>query len=213
VVYCSPLDPHRRTTAQFAGAIQTAFSMAGWSLQRVQLIAVCRGPGSFTGLRIGATVAKLWAYAGAIHVVAIPTLELLAGQADVPSDAPKLAVCLDAQRQQWFAGRFHRTQRGWQSIAAPSVVDPRSWLEELRRDGPWWITGPGLTRSLPHSLPPEVRATNPACWQPQAQQLGALAYGRWLMGQLDDPWGLVPEYMRPSAAEERRNQPSPPVHG
>ena len=55
-----------------------ALAEAGWSPRQVDLFAVCRGPGSFTGLRIAVTAAKVYAYATGCAVLGLNTLEVIA---------------------------------------------------------------------------------------------------------------------------------------
>src|SRR5205823_153504 len=77
---------------------------ANWLPKEVELVAVTVGPGSFTGLRIGVTTAKAFAYAIGAEVVGVNTLDALAAQA-LPSPSPLWAI-LDAQRQELFAAKF-----------------------------------------------------------------------------------------------------------
>ena len=67
-------------------------------------IAFGRGPGSFTGLRIGVTTAKTLAYATDAQIIAVNALEVIAAQA--PRSPLPLEVVLDAQRQQLLTARF-----------------------------------------------------------------------------------------------------------
>ena len=61
------------------------------------------GPGSFTGLRIGVTTAKTFAYAVGAEVIGVNTLAVIAEQA--PRAAAPLWVVMDAQRQELFAAQ------------------------------------------------------------------------------------------------------------
>ena len=59
-------------------AVFAALAEAGTSLERVDVLAVCTGPGSFTGLRVGLTTVKAWAEIYGTKIVAVPRLEALA---------------------------------------------------------------------------------------------------------------------------------------
>lgn len=80
--------PRRPRVAQtLIPAIDEMFRAAGWRPSDVGLVAVVHGPGSFTGLRVGVTAAKTFAYALRIDLLGVDTLEVLAWQAfrDVPA--------------------------------------------------------------------------------------------------------------------------------
>src|SRR5690606_26963117 len=100
------LSPQQRTAQSLAPGIASSLAKANWRAQDIGLVAVTIGPGSFTGLRVGATTAKTFAYAAGCEVLGVDTLEVIAQQAPVSSDT--LWAVLDAQRSQLFAARFER---------------------------------------------------------------------------------------------------------
>src|SRR5688500_13858881 len=73
---------------------------AGWGPRDVEEVYVSAGPGSFTGLRVGVTVAKTLAFATGARIVAVPTAEVLARNA--PPEATYVVIVLDAKRDQIF---------------------------------------------------------------------------------------------------------------
>src|SRR5687768_6416743 len=75
------LDDHQRNAQSLAPAIRSLLDVAGWRPADVQLVAVTAGPGSFTGLRVGVTTAKVFAYATSAAVLGVDTLEVIAQQA------------------------------------------------------------------------------------------------------------------------------------
>src|SRR2546423_9728863 len=76
----------------------------GWSPREVEEIYVSSGPGSFTGLRIGITVARTLAFATGARTVAVPTAEVLARNA--PPGSQNVVIVLDAKREQIFTATF-----------------------------------------------------------------------------------------------------------
>ncbi|MFO0916397.1 MAG: tRNA (adenosine(37)-N6)-threonylcarbamoyltransferase complex dimerization subunit type 1 TsaB [Pirellulales bacterium] len=204
LVHSAPLDPRVKTTRQFTRALHDGLELLHWQPADVGLLAVCRGPGSFTGLRIAITLAKLWAYAHTTPVVALSTLQLIAHQLPHDPTATHAAVCLDGQRQQWFAAVYEHTDDGWVEAEAPAVVGPQEWLNRLTKFPRCWLTGPGLDQQSTWVIPPSLQLAPSECRAPQAPALGRLALEFLQRGATDDPWGLVPVYLRPSAAEERR---------
>jgi tRNA threonylcarbamoyladenosine biosynthesis protein TsaB len=91
-------------------AVQESLDTAGVSLSAVDLIAVGRGPGAWTGLRVGIATAKSLAYALSIPIVGISTLEAVA--AGVTGFAGKLAVIVDARRGEVCGASFDVDGRG-----------------------------------------------------------------------------------------------------
>ncbi len=70
----------------------------------MKLVAVAVGPGSFTGLRVGVTTVKLFAYAVGAEVLGINTLEVIAAQA--PDEIGDVWAVLDALRGEIIAAYF-----------------------------------------------------------------------------------------------------------
>jgi tRNA threonylcarbamoyladenosine biosynthesis protein TsaB len=193
------LTGDERTAQALAPAIQTLLRKSDWSPRSVDLVAVAVGPGSFTGLRIGVTTAKAFAYAAEAEILGVNTLEVLAMQAAVRNAS--LWAILDAQRQELFAAKFLVDKNGEPQIEREaSIIAREAWLTELKPADQ--VTGPPLNR-LGERLPPHVQTTSPTLWQPMAEAVGHLAWEKYRSGRRDDFWQLVPQYYRASAAEEK----------
>ncbi len=82
--------------------LRELLARAGKTLQDADAIAVCNGPGSFTGLRIGCGLAQGLAFAAGLPVIAIPTLAVLAAG----SGAQRAYACLDARMGQVYAAAY-----------------------------------------------------------------------------------------------------------
>ena len=98
-------------------AIQGACERAGWDRRRIDLVAVSIGPGSFTGIRIAVTLAKVMAFDTGAKVVAVPSLRALAHNA--PATARRVAAIVDAKRGGLFASIFERRGEG-DAVRAPA---------------------------------------------------------------------------------------------
>ena len=83
----------------------------GWSPRDVEQVYISVGPGSFTGLRIGITLAKTMALATGVKLVAVPTVRVLAENG--PQEAKNLIIVLDAKREQIFTARFDALSGDW----------------------------------------------------------------------------------------------------
>src|SRR6476659_2184319 len=87
----------RRASEELLPAIERCLAAAGTTLARCDRIAVCSGPGSFTGLRIGLATAWALGRAAGVAVETVSTLEALAETAREPG-VDRVAAVLDAGR-------------------------------------------------------------------------------------------------------------------
>ena len=196
------LDEARRQARDLAPAVAQLLAEGGWKPRDISAVVVSRGPGSYTGLRVGVMSAKAFAYAAGCPVLAIDAFAAIAAQA--PPEASALDVIADAQQQKVYVQRFER------GVPASSLTI-RPATEWLAGTPAPWVSGPGL-RLHRDRLPPDVRAVEESLWDPRPESLLALALRRWAAGERDDPFAVEPLYLRPSSAEEQwKTRSSPPV--
>ena len=197
----TPLDPSLRSARSLAPAMQRLLAEVGWSPRDVQLVAVTSGPGSFTGLRVGLTTAKAFAYAADAEVLGINTLEVLAEQA--PAEATVVHAVLDAQRQELFAATFTHdptTLSRRLQAAEARILSIDAWLASLSPGD--MVIGPVLAR-LRSRLPVGIQIAPEPSWTPMAASVGRIACRRYASGERQDVFQLTPLYLRRSAAEEK----------
>lgn len=193
------LPAGQRSGRSLAPAIGRLLKQLAWQPRQVELVSVTTGPGSFTGLRIGVTTAKTFAYATGAEVLGVNTLDAIADQA--PHDVHPLEVALPAERGQLFVARYlpgsdsRLIRQG--SIA---LADRDRWLAGLVP--PVLVSGPAVDAML-SDLPEGVTAVETALRHPSAAAVGRLAARSYAAGERGNVWELVPEYFRPSAAEEK----------
>lgn len=193
------LDPTRRSAQSLAPGLNTILRQVGWQPAQVGLVAVSIGPGSFTGLRVGVTAAKTFAYAVQADILGIDTLETVAARA--PAEVQALSVAVDAQRGQFVARSFRRRPDGWfEPAGTATLVSADAWLAGLAAGTV--ISGPGLRR-LTQRIPEGLTTLDPQYWPPTAAAVARLAARYYADGRRDDLWTLTPHYCRPSAAEEK----------
>jgi tRNA threonylcarbamoyladenosine biosynthesis protein TsaB len=197
----SALDPELRSARSLAPAIRDLLAQVGWRPADVELVAVTVGPGSFTGLRVGVATGKTFAYAVGAKVLGLNTLEVIAAQAPRDLAGDMLAAALDAHRGEVFAALFRRKDDGsldWLSQTA--VVNRDEWLASL--PAPCQVTGP-ILEQLADRVPAGRACVPSDFWYPTAATVGALTATKYAAGGGEDPIGLVPLYVRRSAAEEK----------
>jgi tRNA threonylcarbamoyladenosine biosynthesis protein TsaB len=168
----------------------------------IAVIAVSHGPGSFTGLRVGVTLAKTLAYVTGAKVVAVPTLEVIVQ--NLPAKARQAIVLLDAKRGQVFTQRFERNGAdAWVAANAPKLATVDEMLRETR--GSVWFTGEGVEfhrAEIPDN--PTVTIAPADLWPGRASVVCRLALDRFARGETTNAYTLTPLYVRLPEAEEKR---------
>jgi tRNA threonylcarbamoyladenosine biosynthesis protein TsaB len=193
------LPASERTARSLAPALRDLLHKVEWRPDSIELVAVTIGPGSFTGLRIGVTTAKTLVYAVGAQIIGVDSLEVLAQAA--PANENRLWAIMDAQRQELFVAPFDISISSTpRRIGATVVIKQEEWLAGLRAGD--CVTGPALQR-MAARLPANVVAVPEELWQPKAESVGHVAWRAYQAGQRDDIWKLLPNYFRPSAAEEK----------
>lgn len=128
-----------RETAPAAVAL---LAEAGIGWQDVGALVVPAGPGSFTGLRVGATLAIGLARGRGIPLHAVPTLEAVA-EAYAGAGAllgARACAVVDARRGRWYAALCEREDAGWRVCAGPADLAPGE-VAPFARGAP--VVGPG----------------------------------------------------------------------
>ena len=193
------LNPQQRTAQSLPSGIETLLERVGWKPADVQLIALTIGPGSFTGLRIGVTMAKTFAYSVGAEVLGVNTLETIAQAA--PADVSALTAVIDAQRDDVVVRTFSRGPEGFfLPEGDQQLISIDRWLQDLPTG--MAVTGPALAK-LASRLPAHVTALEEKYWTPRAAMVAQLAHRQYTAGRRDDLWTLSPQYSRQSAAEEK----------
>lgn len=208
------LDSAQRTTATLAPALAELLAAARRQQRSIDLIAVANGPGSFTGVRIGVTTAKMLAYALGCRLVAVDTLAAMAGAAfQQNADCESVAVAINAYRQQLFVADWTRDQ--WLAAAQNNALAERSRVcatadwpppADARRGQHRCAAEPAVARSLHQTMSERPSpAAGPAIvplW-PTAVDVARLGRRLAEAGHFVSPLALRPNYLRESAAEEK----------
>lgn len=186
------------TTALLVPLIQRACGEAGRSLRDVEAVYYSCGPGSFSGLRLGATVARMLHWAVGCRVAAVSTLEAIArGASDA---AARVAALLDAKQGRAYAGLYAREADGaTRELLSPAVVEPASWLSAIER--PFVIAGGGVAAHRAACEASGGEIAGPERWQPDVGHVLALGERAGAAGRFCEAGDITPVYIRPPEAE------------
>lgn len=165
----------------------------------IDVVAVSVGPGSFTGLRVGVTFAKSFAYAAGAELIGVETFRAIAE--NTPA-AGTIAAIADAQRGGLMFGEYERdlagrlVRRSDVRLIAPNELPNLVTPSVL-------LSGPGMDRiDVKDASACEVAA--PHAWSPRASVVARLGEVDARCGVTGEPWTLEPLYVRKSSAEEKR---------
>ena len=128
--------------------VDEALSFANSHAIPVDAVAVSMGPGSYTGLRIGVSLAKGVCYGRALPLIAVPTLKVLCvpvllGKEELPEDA-LLVPMIDARRMEVYSAVYDRALKEVRPIQADEVT-AETYQEYLNR-GPVYFFGNGAQK-------------------------------------------------------------------
>lgn len=191
-------DRNLRHVAELLPAVERQTKKLGWKADYLEEVYVSAGPGSFTGLRIGITVAKTLAQACGVQIVSVPSIEVIA--ANAPADALNVAVVLDAKRKQVFAGRFLRQNGQLATTLQACLVDPRQFINESPR--PLLLIGEGIKYHQEAMEDEDVKFGDESLAWPRAEMVHKIGRPMAKKGEFADPETLTPIYLRAPEAEE-----------
>jgi tRNA threonylcarbamoyladenosine biosynthesis protein TsaB len=185
---------HSSTLAPTLDALLKSRRMA---VDDVDLIAVGLGPGSFTGLRVGVTTAKVLAYASEKKLVGILSFEAMAAVA--PQTEGWIVTVGDAKKEKLYAAIFERRKGKLELLAKPFLTGIDEVLKQIKK--PAIFLGES-------ALPYRGKIENFkkfACRvldeketrHPKAQGVARLALERAGHKKFSDPFGLEPFYVHP----------------
>jgi tRNA threonylcarbamoyladenosine biosynthesis protein TsaB len=196
--------PHDlKHAAGVVAAIDRQVGAARWTPKDFTEVYVSAGPGSFTGLRVGVTVAKTLALSLGVKLVAVPTAAVLARNA--PADARNIVIVLDAKRGQIFTARFANEggQGGEIREAEPAHLDTLAAML-TRSPRPVHLIGEGIPyhkQFVPDDA--EVVVTAEESWSARAAVVVEIGHRMARAGEFADPDRLAPIYIRRPEAEEK----------
>lgn len=123
----------RRALREIPGAISYLLKTAGLTHSDLTVVGVTQGPGSFTGVRLGATVAKTVAMVAGCPICPWDTLELLARQSLPQPSVGAAAVALDARRGELYCGVFRFQKDEFDVVLPTGVRTPQEFQAELSK--------------------------------------------------------------------------------
>jgi len=202
---CDGMDPIERVldipnihSERLVPLIETLMTEAGIRVGQLECIAVSIGPGSFTGLRIGLSVAKGISFAAAVPLISVPTLEALAYNVVRTGNAApgtEIISLLDAHRGDAYKAVYRVvTEHTLEEISRASIAPYGEIAERLQSRNTIIIVGNAQNCI---TLRPDLRQY----WRSELSQCSPVSVGligirRYHSGERADRSSLEPQYLR-----------------
>ncbi|MCD6294304.1 MAG: tRNA (adenosine(37)-N6)-threonylcarbamoyltransferase complex dimerization subunit type 1 TsaB [Deltaproteobacteria bacterium] len=188
-------------------AVDILLTGSGVKPKDIKCVAVATGPGSFTGLRVGLSLAKGFCQALHIPVIGISSLRALAFQ--LPFTPHPIAPLLSSRKGEVFTALFLWNRENGLQRKGKDNCFKLDILPSLFSQTTVFIGNDFLNQGnlLKESAGSHVIIAPPQCWQLNASSVGALALARLDAGDIDDPGALIPRYYRPPDIRSKLSLP------
>jgi tRNA threonylcarbamoyladenosine biosynthesis protein TsaB len=205
-----------RHSAELFTCVEKILARIGSKITDVGLVSIAAGPGSFTGLRIAVTMAKMMALAADVKILPVNTMEVIAENAtdyiqEKKIKINKIASILDAKRKHFYVSVFTRIDDKWLRTQKDCLIKPTEFVRRFaRHQEPIWLLGEGLVYYRDAFKADGIRFLDENYFSARAKNVYLL--GRQMAKRLSyaDPVSLTPYYMRiPQALENWENIDNP----
>ncbi len=170
--------------------IQDCLHSENLSIKDIDAIAVGKGPGSYTGLRIGVSAAKGLCFSNDIPLIAINSLEILAKSCDIHEGV--IVPMIDARRMEVYSAIFDE-RHSWIRQTEAEIIDENSFSEMLNEHKVFFL-GDGAEKCkevIQHS-----NATFIENAFPSAKNMVATAYQKYIDKDFEDVAYFEPYYLK-----------------
>ena len=185
---------HASLTAVF---IQEMLEEKGLTIADCDAVCVSKGPGSYTGLRVGVSTAKGLCFGSGKPLIAISTLDILVAQAQIPDNLKYIVPMVDARRMEVYAAVYEIAGQAGNDVrqitgTAPAIIDENSYSDILER-GKVLFIGDGAGKCADVIKHPN--ATFVQCW-PKASAMLEPAMKAYKEKRFEDVAYFEPFYLK-----------------
>ena len=179
--------------------IEEVIKSANLTLKEIKVIAISKGPGSYTGLRIGTSTAKGLCYALSIPLISISTLKAMASTMAKNHVTDIYCPMIDARRMEVFSGIYDVENNEIREIQA-DVVDEQTYANFLNNEVLFFGDGAlKCKESINHMNAKFLEGVYPS-----AKDLGKLAYAKFMNKDFEDVAYFEPYYLKDFVAGKKK---------
>lgn len=188
----------REHTQRILPMVQQILAESGVSLNQLDALAFGRGPGSFTGVRIGIGIAQGLAMGADLPMIGVSTLATMAQGAFRQMGATQVLAAIDARMGEVYWGQYQRQNDGvWVGETTEAVFTPeRAQQNVMALAGEWasvgtgWGTYPDMAAATP------IMLVDGQITLPQAEDMLPLALVDFALGKMTAVENAQPTYLR-----------------
>lgn len=192
--FLDELSP-RTHTQRILPMVDELLTQAGISLQQVDALAFGRGPGSFTGVRVGVGVAQGLAMGAGLPVIPVSNLMAMAEAAYQQYQQTEVVALIDARMSEVYFAQYQRNEQGWQVIVAEQVCSPEKAIEQIQTDRNPIVVGTGWAAYLQFSQFSHPLVVSDITL-PSARFMLPLAEKALQAGEVQSVMAIEPVYLR-----------------
>lgn len=191
------ISPTEKNFKAFMPAVYSLFNASGIDIKALKAVAVARGPGSFTGLRVGLSMVKGVAQGLDIPLIGISSLEAMANQ--LPFMNHPLCTLMSSRKGEVIFALFKwDEEKGMTRITEDQSLSFKDLAGVI--NGPTYFIGNNFTAQ--HPMVKELIGDNALIapshlWNLRASAVGALGLKRFINNDFDNIIDLVPDYLSP----------------
>jgi len=183
-------------------AVEWILREVGWPADSLTDVLVSIGPGSFTGLRVGVSMARTLSWAVGTRTVAVPTLDCLACNAlSLEEPPPDLAVLLHARSDRVFCAAYELRDGRYEQTSPTQMAEPRAFLAAYPR--PLAVLGEGVPNHRQVILDSGAGILDSGLWSARAENVVRVGIALAEAGRYTPGGDLIPLYIRRPDPEEK----------
>lgn len=197
----SELFHEKSSSGMLTTLIQHVVKVSGLDFEAIDAIAVAKGPGSYTGLRIGVSTAKGLCFTLDKPLLAVNTLQAMAWQvhsvanAAYANDIPLLCPMLDARRMEVYCALYRADNLEQVSATEAKIIDEQSFAEILETQKIIFFgDGAAKCEAVLSQYPNAIFLKETI--NPSAKSIGVLAHEAYQTGQFEDVAAFEPYYLK-----------------
>lgn len=185
----------RTHTQRILPMIDELLIQAGISIQQIDALAFGRGPGSFTGVRVGSGIAQGLAFGATLPVIPVSNLLAMAEAAYQKLNAISVVALIDARMNEVYFAQFERNQYGWETVIEEQVCSPEKAIAQIKCRKDTAVVGTGW-HVYPQFAAASLAATVTEITLPSAQYMLPLVLEFIEKGETKSALDIEPVYLR-----------------